>query len=314
MKTAILAITLLCAAVGMGQTNKQVKHAPPCSAKESAVASTDGKSYCVAKPEIVSMQLVLDPVQAKYPGNQHVKECGPKNHDNACFDPKLPHIVNHLYKVQPNCEAEERVKCARLDGYFVPIGKPVLEDKAPKPVLGDETQGYQVVSPKELASAPMFGTINSIAACMTDGQKDCVDVMCTGRLAGGEGCPGTSSKPIQLQDCKIVSSTGNQPAYQDMSEIYDCNGRRVELHGRWSMTVEYGTLYRTEMGRVSPKTEGATLFDRDFFKWCRKDDLQVELCGFLDSKDSAPYAPKSSMIPWYPNPKDYPNVPQGVGR
>lgn len=86
-----------------------------------------------------TVQIVMDAVQAKYPGNEHVKQCGPKNHDASCFDPTLPHLTYHVYLHKENCEREEKARCAELDGpgmdggfqvQWVPINKPVVtEDK-----------------------------------------------------------------------------------------------------------------------------------------------------------------------------------------
>ena len=53
---------------------------------------------------VANAQIVLDPVEARRPENDWVKPCSPSNHDSACYDPKLPHIINHLYNQKENCE------------------------------------------------------------------------------------------------------------------------------------------------------------------------------------------------------------------
>jgi hypothetical protein len=88
-----------------------------------------------------TVQIVLDAVQAKYPGNEHVKQCGPKNHDSSCFDPSLPHLVYHVYIHQENCERDEHASCVVLfhespnfDARWVPVNKSVVTDQqAAKP-------------------------------------------------------------------------------------------------------------------------------------------------------------------------------------
>lgn len=103
-------------------------------------------------PQIVSTQLVLDPVQAKYPGNELVKACGPNNHDVACFDPRARHITNRLYgQSKERCEHDEGVACEELPvcpltveqsfdscRRWVPVGKPVFEDQTPSNLSSSE--------------------------------------------------------------------------------------------------------------------------------------------------------------------------------
>lgn len=107
-----------------------------------------------------------------------------------------------------------------------------------------------------------------------------------------------------LTGCSIINSSGNTPNFQDMSETYHCDQGDVTLHGKWGMTVEYGTIYRDNMGRQSDKTEPATEFDRDFFQWCRKDSRQIVLCGDKEARAHS----SVSLLPWYPNANDYPQV------
>jgi hypothetical protein len=87
--------------------------------------------------KIVSMQLILDSVQAERPGNEHIKPCGKDNHDAACVDPTLPHITNRTYSDKAACESAEGVSCESTNGIqpgsWVPIGKPVFYDETPKP-------------------------------------------------------------------------------------------------------------------------------------------------------------------------------------
>jgi hypothetical protein len=74
-------------------------------------------------------QFHLDVVQAKL--NPNAKPCGPDNHDGACVDVTLRHIVNHLYIHKENCERYEGVACTRDQELWAPLGKPVFEDKTP---------------------------------------------------------------------------------------------------------------------------------------------------------------------------------------
>lgn len=98
-------------------------------------------------PKVVSAHIVLDSVQAKTPGNEHVKQCGQTKPNETCFDPTLRHIINHLYGTnKERCERDEGVPCQELEPCYVapseehemcrqwvPIGKPVFEDKTPEP-------------------------------------------------------------------------------------------------------------------------------------------------------------------------------------
>lgn len=84
-------------------------------------------------PKIASVQLMMDPVQAKYPGNEWAKPCGPMNHAVACVDLTMRHIVNHIYGDKENCETNEGVKCTDMyqanQKVWMPIGKPVFYDE-----------------------------------------------------------------------------------------------------------------------------------------------------------------------------------------
>lgn len=87
-----------------------------------------------------TVQIILDAVQAKYPGNENVKQCGPKNHDGFCFDPSLRHLTYHVYIHKENCARDEGVSCAELDApgvnapdvRWVPIDKPVVTEGRPQ--------------------------------------------------------------------------------------------------------------------------------------------------------------------------------------
>lgn len=80
-------------------------------------------------PTIASMQIILDPIQAKYPGNELVDPCSADNHDEACYDPLARHITNHLYGSRVACEQGEQVSCTSDAAHWAPIGKPVFEDR-----------------------------------------------------------------------------------------------------------------------------------------------------------------------------------------
>src|SRR6185437_6596756 len=79
-------------------------------------------------PTGATAQLVLDPVQARYPGNEHVKPCGPTNHDNACVDESLPHITNHLYGKRGTCELNEG--CREVGDARYPISQAAFRSLA----------------------------------------------------------------------------------------------------------------------------------------------------------------------------------------
>lgn len=81
---------------------------------------------------VATAQIVLDSVQVKYPGNEWIKKCGPKNRDGACYDPSIPHLVYHVYQSKPRCEQDENVSCVDLDGRWIPVGKPVVEETTGK--------------------------------------------------------------------------------------------------------------------------------------------------------------------------------------
>lgn len=108
---------------------------------------------------------------------------------------------------------------------------------------------------------------------------------------------------VNFENCREIGSTSNDPNPQDASVIYSCEGATVTLRGKWTQAVEYGTIYHETFGLPDAKTEPATEFDRDFFSWCRRDDMVIEMCGWNPN-----WKPNSkiSMRPWYPNPKDYP--------
>lgn len=85
-------------------------------------------------PTTAHVQIVLDSVQAKYPGNEWVKKCGPDNHDNTCYDPNKPHLVYHIYQGRRRCEHDEGVSCVNLDtgevyARWIPVGKPVVVEE-----------------------------------------------------------------------------------------------------------------------------------------------------------------------------------------
>lgn len=88
------------------------------------------------------IQIVIDAVQAKYPGNEWVKKCGPNNHDRTCYDPSIPHLVYHVYRSKERCENEENTSCASLDdcedsdgslARWIPIDKPVVTKSNAEP-------------------------------------------------------------------------------------------------------------------------------------------------------------------------------------
>jgi hypothetical protein len=84
-------------------------------------------------PQIVRAQIIMDPVQARYPGNEHVKQCGPQNHDNACFDPNLHHHNAHLYTNLNTCQKWEKVECTEVAlGWWIPVGKVVIDEVSTK--------------------------------------------------------------------------------------------------------------------------------------------------------------------------------------
>jgi len=90
-------------------------------------------------------------------------------------------------------------------------------------------------------------------------------------------------------NCKWVGGEGNRHHYQDLAEDYQCDEGRVELNGKWSMTIEYGWVYRTEMGRLAGDPKKATDFDYKEYKWCATpqhwDENQKELCGLTPVKE-----------------------------
>lgn len=89
-------------------------------------------------PTSATAQLVLDPAQAKYPGNEHVRKCGPENHDGVCYDPTKQHLTYHIYIHRENCEQWEGVQCTDTvdmngPGKWIPINKPVVTSEEPQP-------------------------------------------------------------------------------------------------------------------------------------------------------------------------------------
>jgi hypothetical protein len=89
----------------------------------------DVAAYLTGAPTAAAAHLVLDPVQAKYPGNEHVKACAADSRE-TCYEPNMPHITNRLYSKKETCEINEGVNCAALDAYWLPIGKPVFIDES----------------------------------------------------------------------------------------------------------------------------------------------------------------------------------------
>ena len=63
--------------------------------------------------------------------NPTKKPCSPENHDDACIDTKARWLSFHIYGDQKSCEADERVSCAALAEYWIPIGKIVVYDNTP---------------------------------------------------------------------------------------------------------------------------------------------------------------------------------------
>jgi hypothetical protein len=101
------------------------------------------------------------------------------------------------------------------------------------------------------------------------------------RMVGQEAPPEPVVKTFT--NCAIDGGTANLDGYQTASEIYKCDQGRIELKGRWSMTIEYGTVFHTQLGRPDGEPHRATVFDMRSFKWChtprRWDQTQMELCG-----------------------------------
>lgn len=111
----------------------------------ACVVSLPKRPSKTAWPKVVSAHIVLDSVQAKIPGNEHVKQCGQTGPNETCWNPSLRHIINHLYGTnKERCERDEGVPCQELEPCYVapseehemcrqwvPIGKPVFEDKTP---------------------------------------------------------------------------------------------------------------------------------------------------------------------------------------
>lgn len=97
----------------------------------------DGKAYCLQAPQIKSVQLVLDPVQAKLKGNAHVKPCEPGNHDGVCVNVTMRHFTWNTYFKKENCEKREGVECAVANfdcqQRWVPIGKLIVVETKETP-------------------------------------------------------------------------------------------------------------------------------------------------------------------------------------
>jgi hypothetical protein len=99
------------------------------------------------------------------------------------------------------------------------------------------------------------------------------------------GCIGQQVNAFH--NCSLDGSTGNLNGYQTASETYKCDEGLIELNGRWSMTVEYGYVFRTQLGRPEgePFPEAGT---EGMFKWCPTpkpwDKNQKELCGLIPPK------------------------------
>jgi hypothetical protein len=93
------------------------------------------------------------------------------------------------------------------------------------------------------------------------------------------------TQPIKatFHNCTVNGGTSNMDGYQTMSEVYACDEGNIELKGRWSMTIEYGAVFDTKLGRPDGEPHRATDFDLQEFKWCPTphpwDAHQKELCG-----------------------------------
>ncbi len=92
-------------------------------------------------PTSASVQIILDATQAKYPGNEWVKPCGPTNEATACYDKTKPHRTWHVYDHKNSCEQSEGVACDQLYKYWLPVDKPVVVETYPElihpiPTLG----------------------------------------------------------------------------------------------------------------------------------------------------------------------------------
>jgi hypothetical protein len=139
-----------------------------------------------------SVQIALDPVQAKYPGNEHAKPCGPSNHDGVCVDDSLPHVTNRLYIQKDHCEQREGVRCTRDQQYFAPINKPVFEETAQVPLPGTNGAGdkdlravlplecdkyqHEQHTPEHCANTcPPDGTICTTGCLGVPAEDKCVD-------------------------------------------------------------------------------------------------------------------------------------------
>jgi len=97
-----------------------------------------------------------------------------------------------------------------------------------------------------------------------------------------------------FHNCQYRSGSSNNPNGQDTSEVYSCDEAVIEVHGKWSQTIEHGVLYKTQLGRSDGKPRVASHFDKTFFKWCATphdwDLQQKEMCGWADDP------PKPSVL------------------
>lgn len=95
--------------------------------------------------------------------------------------------------------------------------------------------------------------------------------------------PQPSDVAKTFHNCQFDGGTGNAKGYQTASEIYACDEGRIELEGRWSMTIEYGSVFRSQLGRQEGETFPASEGVLKTFKWCATpkpwDKNQKELCG-----------------------------------
>lgn len=120
----------------------------------------------------------------------------------------------------------------------------------------------------------------------------------------------TETKPhIGFTGCTYLTSTSNDPMGQDVTETYRCDQGDITLAGKWTKEVEHGYLYQKQLGRLESNPfappEKATMFDRDFFKWCQDGPLMVTMCGWNESYRHGPI----STSQWFPEPSRFPPLP-----
>lgn len=183
-------------------------------------------------PKVVSAHLVLDSVQAKLPGNEHVKQCGQTKPGETCWEPSLRHISNHLYGTnKERCEREEGVPCEELQAcvvqagsthsyadfercrQWVPIGKPVFEDKTPpaEPLPVDDWDGVF-----ERRTVPAENTLAKDASNLIANLSDRWIAADGGTLqSDSHGCYGL----LMWDEKKSVCSTDITFRGPDMGEI-----------------------------------------------------------------------------------------------